>query len=136
VSLLNAVKKVFGQRLSSDAFKNSKKRPDLVILNDASLSAVAVEDFDDKGMLTSMKHVLIIELKKGQFKIGRTEMHQAVDYVQDLLKCGLLDGPPFVNAFVVGHNGSEQARRTVQREQTGGTPVLRGANRRDVGGRI
>lgn len=111
VSLQNAVKKVFGERLAADAFINSRKRPDLVILKDASLSAVAIDGFDDKGMLTAMKHALIIELKKGASEIGRTEMHQATDYVQDLLKCGLLDGPPFIDVFVVGHTVDDKVER-------------------------
>jgi hypothetical protein len=111
VSLQNAVKKVFGERLAADAFVNSKKRPDLVILKDASLSAVAIEGFDDKGMLTAMRHALILELKKGASEIGRNEMHQATDYVQDLLKCGLLDGPPFIDVFVVGHTVGDKVER-------------------------
>jgi hypothetical protein len=111
VSLQNAVIKVFGERLTGDAFVNSRKRPDLVILKDASLSAVAIDRFDDKGMLTAMKHALIIELKKGASQIGRNEMHQATDYVQDLLKCGLLDGPPFIDVFVVGHTVDDKLER-------------------------
>jgi hypothetical protein len=111
VSLRSAVNKVFGSRLGTDAFKNSKKRPDLVILNDASLSAVAIEGFDEKGLLATMKHVLILELKKGASAIGRSEMHQAVDYVQDLQKCGLLDGPPFIDSFVVGHAVDDKVER-------------------------
>lgn len=111
VSLRNAVQKVFNTRLAADAFKNSKKRPDLVILKDASLSAVAIEGFDEKGMLAAMKHVLILELKKGASNIGRAEMHQATDYVQDLQKCGLLDGPPFIDAFVVGHAVDDKVER-------------------------
>lgn len=111
VSLQNAVKKVFGERLAADAFLNSRKRPDLVMLKDGSLSAVAIDGFDDKGTLLAMKHVLLIELKRGASEIGRTEMHQATDYAQDLLKCGLLDGPPFVDVFVVGHTVGDKVER-------------------------
>jgi len=84
-----------------------------VILKDGSLSAVAIDGFDDKGMLLAMKHVLLIELKKGASEIGRSEMHQATDYVQDLLKCGLLDGPPFVDVFVVGHTVGDKVERVL-----------------------
>jgi hypothetical protein len=111
VSLQNAVKKVFGERLAADAFLNARKRPDLVILKDASLCAVAIDRFDNAGVLTAMKHVLIIELKKGASQIGRNEMHQATDCVQDLLKCGLLDGRPFVDVFVAGHSVGEKVER-------------------------
>jgi hypothetical protein len=122
VSLQNAVKKVFGKRLDASSFLNSRKRPDLIILKDASLSSWGIDGFDEKGLLTSMKHVLILELKKGAAKIGRSEMHQAVDYVQDLLNCGLLDGAPFINAFVVGHvieNKLERFQKMGQNPESG-----------------
>ncbi|OEU70615.1 MAG: hypothetical protein BA864_00620 [Desulfuromonadales bacterium C00003093] len=51
---------------------------------------------------------MIIELKKGESTIGRTEMNQADGYVEDLLNCGHLDGPPFIKAFVVGHRVSDK----------------------------
>ena len=46
----------------------------------------------------------MIELKRGGFSIGREELNQANNYVDDLLNCGLLDGDPYINAFVVGHS--------------------------------
>ena len=108
VSLKNAVNKVFGAKAKSCDFINSRKRPDLVILEDASLSAVAVENFDPNSSLIKMQSVLIIELKKGESTIGRSEMDQANGYVEDLINSGHLDGSPFVRAFVVGHQVSEK----------------------------
>jgi len=103
VSLVNAVEKVFGQKLEKQAFINPRKRPDLVVLHDASLGATAVEAFNDDTGLSHLQHVMIIELKRGQMTIGRDEMTQATNYVEDLLGCGLLDGPPTIKAYVVGH---------------------------------
>lgn len=102
VSLRNAVKEVFKEKVPADAFDNSRKRIDLLFLPDSTLSAVATEDFDDTTQLATLRKVLLIELKKGGSKIGREEMTQAEGYIEDLLHCGLLDGPPYVQAFVVG----------------------------------
>ena len=102
-SLKNAVNKVFKTRLDKKAFNNYQKRPDLLLLADATLSAVAVDELDHSSGLSKMRDVLLIELKRGGFKIGRNEVNQASGYVEDLLGCGLLDGAPFIKAFVVGY---------------------------------
>jgi len=102
VSLRNAVKEVFKEKVPADAFDNSRKRIDLLFLPDSTLSAVATEDIDDATQLSTFRKVLLIELKKGGSKIGREEMTQAQGYIEDLLYCGLLDGSPYVQAFVVG----------------------------------
>ena len=112
MSLKNAVNKVFSAKAKSCDFINSRKRPDLVILEDATLSAVAVENFDSTSGLIKMQNVLIIELKKGGFTIGRDEMGQAVDYVEDLLHSGHIEGTPFVMAYVVGHRISDKITTT------------------------
>jgi len=103
LSLQNAVQKVFGQRIDKEAFINPRNRPDLLILEDATLSAVATEQVDGTNGLATLRDVLLIELKRGGSKIARDEVHQASGYVEDLLMCGLLDGPPFIRSFVVGH---------------------------------
>ncbi len=102
-SLRTAVEKIFGAKRDKDAFINHRNRPDLVILNGSTLSAVATEQFNSENVLTKMRDVLLIELKRGGAKIGRDEMTQADHYVQDLLGSGLLDGSPYIRAFVVGH---------------------------------
>lgn len=103
ITLVNAVEKVFGQKLDKGSFLNSRKRPDLVVLHDASLGVTAIEAFNDSTGLSHLQQVMVIELKRGKKTIGREEMTQATNYVEDLLGCGLLDGPPVIKAYVVGH---------------------------------
>ena len=67
VSLKNAVSKVLGANASPSDFINSRKRPDLVVLKDATLSAVAVENFDAESGLAKMQSILIVELKRGGY---------------------------------------------------------------------
>lgn len=104
LSLKNAVNKVLGTKVQAGDFINHRKRPDLLILEDSSISAVAIENIDTDTGLSKMSNVLIIELKRGGSEIGRDEMHQANDYLEDIMNCGHLDGRPFIRAFVVGHS--------------------------------
>ena len=85
VSIRNAVEKTFKERLDSTEFINAKKRPDLIILKDASSSAVALEAFDRNSDIVTMQEILLIEIKRGKSAIGREEMYQAEGYVQDIL---------------------------------------------------
>ncbi|WNS42072.1 ATP-binding protein [Paenibacillus sp. MMS20-IR301] len=103
VSLTSAMSKLFQRKVSKDAFYNARNRPDIIIVENATLSAICSEEFDDDSPLLKMKRILIIELKRGGFAIGRNEMDQAGHYVEDLLNSGHLSGTPFINAFVVGH---------------------------------
>ena len=107
-SLKAAVLKVFGKKVSTGAFINERRRPDLISLSDATVSAVATESFDESTHLVAFREVLIVELKRGQSTINRENVHQACDYVEDLLRSGHLDGQPTVRAFVVGHVASEK----------------------------
>lgn len=111
VSIRNAVKQVFGEHKRPEAFENARKRPDLLFLPDSTLSAVCTEDIDIDTGLAKLRTVLLIELKRGGSEIGREEMNQADGYVQDLRHCGLLDGPPRVYSFVVGHRVSDKMER-------------------------
>jgi hypothetical protein len=112
LSLRNAVDAVFRGRVVDPKFLNPRKRPDLVVLADATLSIVATESIDPTSGLSRLGNVLLIELKKGRSEIGREEMNQADGYVQDLLQCGHLDGPPFIKAFVVGHKVANRTETT------------------------
>ena len=48
--------------------------------------------------------MLLIELKKGGFKLTRKEVNQADCYVQDIAASGAISGVPFVSAWVVGQS--------------------------------
>lgn len=124
VSLKTAAAKIFGKRLSNEAFNNHRQRPDIMVLGDATCSVVGTEGFDAAdATLTRIQNVLIIELKKGKSAIGRDEMNQADGYVQDFLGSGALDGTPMFRAFVVGHEIAPKTTREKELKEEG---VLRG----------
>lgn len=124
VSLKTAAEKVFGKKLSAQAFVNAKKRPDILVLKDSTCSIVGTEGFDQTdSTLTRIQSVLIIELKKGRSAIGRDEMTQADGYIQDFLESGALEGTPMFRAFVVGH---EIAAKTAAEKVIKEDDVVRG----------
>jgi hypothetical protein len=121
VTLSTALKKVFGKRPVDGTFKNPRKRADLIVLADATFSGVAAEAADDASGLSTLKDVLLIELKRGDSEICRENVNQACDYVEDLLNSGLLDGKPYFKAFVVGHRVHPKVQPV---RQIGENPVL------------
>lgn len=100
-SLKNAVNKVFGVGSSSDDYPNWRKRADLLMLAESTISAVALEEID-RGGLTQIRKVVVIELKKGDSKIGRKELAQAEEYVDGIRYGGHIPGHYLIHSFVVG----------------------------------
>jgi len=106
--LQTTVEKVFNKKIDKSAFNNHKKRPDIVVAGDSTFSITGTVDFDNSNGITNINKVLIIELKRGGFKLGKTERNQAVGYVEDFMNCGTLIGSPYINAFVVGETFNEK----------------------------
>ncbi|MBE8233182.1 MAG: hypothetical protein HAW67_05545 [Endozoicomonadaceae bacterium] len=100
-TLQQTIKHVFGKKVDKSAFVNARNRPDIVVLKKSSVHAQAIEGFEDG--LSRIKQVLLIEVKRGGFPIGRDEINQADGYVQDIAYSNLMDTTPHVSAFVVGH---------------------------------
>jgi hypothetical protein len=116
--LQSAVETVFKKKIGKEVFNNHLKRPDIVVLNDATASITGTEMFDNETGLSTVNKVLIIELKRGKFKLTREERNQAQGYVEDFVNCGSLIGTPYIEAFVVGESFSEKIQpiSTVQNE--------------------
>jgi hypothetical protein len=110
VSLTTAMRKIFNKRIEGGEIENPRKRADILVLGDATMSGVATERIEDQG-LPLLSQVLLIELKRGGAEITRENVHQATDYVEDFLRSGLIDGEPFFRAFVVGHSVSDKLER-------------------------
>ncbi|TNE79983.1 MAG: ATP-binding protein [Bacteroidetes bacterium] len=108
--LQTTVEKVFGKRIDKSVFNNNKKRPDIVVMGNSTFSITGTTDFDQENGLSSLRKILIIELKRGGYKIGRNERNQAVGYIEDFSNCGILIGNPYINAFVVGESFSEKVQ--------------------------
>jgi hypothetical protein len=106
--LQTTIEKVFGKKLDKGAFNNNKKRPDLVVMAKSVFSITSTIAFDTDTGLSTINKILIIELKRGGYKLGREERNQAVGYVEDFMNCGTLIGNPYITAFVVGESFNEK----------------------------
>ncbi|WP_405598427.1 MULTISPECIES: ATP-binding protein [unclassified Pseudoalteromonas] len=91
---------VFKKSFKKEQFLNSAKRPDIVVGESSSVSLVGLEQF--VGELKKTQKVLLIELKKGGFQIGRDETDQAKRYVEDIWHAGVDSSQPYIKAYVVG----------------------------------
>ena len=67
------VNKVFGDAQNRNIATNYKKRPDLICLPTSSLSITGIEESVTDMSLVQMRRILLIELKRGGFKIKREE---------------------------------------------------------------
>lgn len=103
-TLRTVARALFG---SADAqFINEKNRPDIVVLPDTTTCQLTgIECFDlADPVIVQLQHVLLIELKKGGFELGRKEVNQADNYVQDIAASGAMSGTPYICAWVVGQS--------------------------------
>lgn len=103
-TLLTVAKQLFQK--AGAQFINERNRPDIVVLPDkVTLQLVGIEAFDPAdSSVVQMQQVLLIELKKGGFKLTRNEVSQVDGYVQDIAACGALSGVPYISAWVVGQS--------------------------------
>jgi len=100
---------IFKKKFKKENFINSSKRPDIVVGDNSSISALGLEEFSNEFKRT--KRVLLIELKKGGFEIGRAEMDQAKYYVEDIWHAGVGSFQPYIKAYVVGDSINPLAGR-------------------------
>lgn len=123
-SLQNSINNIFKSKVSKDSFLNHRKRPDIIVLKDSTVCAVATDTFDENSGLFPMSTILLIELKRGGSTIGREEMFQAQNYVHDIHTCGLIDGSPFIKCFVVGHKKSAKTAPYVEIKNEQNLPAI------------
>lgn len=82
---------------------NQRKRPDIVMLNEGTFSAVCTEKADiDAGYIMKPDQILIVELKRGGFQIDYKEVNQATNYMRQIMKAGVMHKNANIRAFVVG----------------------------------
>jgi len=97
----NLFKKI--KNINNDLSLNLKKRPDLVILpDDTTISLTGIEEFNSNDGISCIGKILLIELKKGGFKIKREERQQIEYYVEDLRKINGKSIPIF--AYLIGES--------------------------------
>jgi len=63
--------------------ENPRLRPDFVVLPHSTIGIYAMDGYDG-GECSGVKKVLIVELKRGGFEIGRKEVGQALRYAEEI----------------------------------------------------
>ncbi len=112
--LQNAVEIVFKTEIQKNVFNNHRKRPDIVVLSNSTLSVTGTETFEIDSSLSNVSKILLIELKKGGSKLSRKERNQAMSYVENFINCGNLIGNPSIDCYVIGKEFSEKVELIVK----------------------
>ncbi|SHI04611.1 ATP-binding protein [Desulfofustis glycolicus] len=102
VTLQTVIFKLTQKRVRTTGAENPRKRPDLLFLEDATISLTGVDGVNADGFST-LEKMLLLELKKGESTIGRAEMQQAEEYVEEIMHSSHIEGEPRIHAYVVGH---------------------------------
>jgi len=113
-SLKKAVELLFGEKIVKDEFVNARKRPDIIVLPQSTISAVCTEEYDEEAGLYIIDKILIVELKRGGFRIGRDEVTQAQYYVQDMINCSFVAKSTIIRAYVVGEKIDPKTERVIK----------------------
>lgn len=103
-TLSTVVKTLFKEHdYDLEPISNIKKRPDIVCLKKSTFSFTCTDRADpEANNLLKPDQILIVELKKGGFPIGFTEIGQAENYVRQIRKSGCLHKAASIDAYVVG----------------------------------
>ena len=108
-----AVSKIFGEDKLYSADINYKKRPDLICLPNSTIGVTGIEEMTADLNLAKVRRLLLIELKKGAFKITREERNQAQGYVEDLLASNL-GNECQITAYVVGDSIADNLKSPIK----------------------
>ena len=79
----------------------SRRRPDFVVLPDATIGFYSADEFTE-GEVSGVRKILVVELKRGDFCLGQKELDQARDYSSELRKTGCAQRETIIEAFVLG----------------------------------
>ncbi len=98
--LQTVAKKVFN--VTDADFQNKSNRPDIIVKGDFTYGLTGIEGFESECGIAQMQRILLIELKRGGFVIGKDERFQAQKYAEELFDSSTLSADAKVVAFVVG----------------------------------
>jgi len=90
-----------------------RRRPDFVALPDNSIGVYGADSYNDDGQISGLRKVLIVELKKGGFRLTQKEIDQARDYAKELRKGARIQPDTEIVGYVLGavlEDGLEKAK--------------------------
>lgn len=95
--------------------KSPRRRPDFVVLPDSTIGLYSSDAHDERGEVSGIAKVLIVELKRVGLEITVNEVRQADDYAKEIQRSGKVEKTTEIEAFVLGGRTAEDSRdRLVQ----------------------
>jgi hypothetical protein len=85
----------------------ARRRTDFVALADTSIGAYSADNYAGDGEALGIRKVLIVELKKGGFKITQKEIDQARDYAREIRRVGSVQRDTQIEAYIIGDSLEE-----------------------------
>lgn len=82
--------------------KESKLRPDFVVLPESTIGIHSCDKFDDDNEATYIDKILFLELKRGGSRINVQEKSQVENYINILIKKGAISNETRIDAYVLG----------------------------------
>jgi len=104
-TLTLTIKKLFNIKTPS----KTNIRPDFIVLQDSTIKIYSSDAYDDEGEVEGTDKVLIIELKRGDYKLERKDLHQAQEYAAELRKHGQIQPSTKIVAYVLGYSIAQEA---------------------------
>lgn len=95
---MNTVVREFFHRRGVNA---SRSRPDFVVLPDSSIGFYCADEFTN-GEVSGVRKILIVELKRGGFRVTQNEVDQAREYAKELRAKGCAQPTTDIEAYVLG----------------------------------
>ena len=111
-NLATIVKKFF--KTTIEKLKTPQRRPDFVALPDSSIGIYSHDAYDERGEVAGIGKVLIVELKRGGFRITREEIKQASDYASQIRNSGKIGRDTDIVGFVLGTTLASDAQESWQ----------------------
>lgn len=101
---------VVRELLGGAKLSTPRKRPDFVVLPDASLGLYSADAFDSSHQVSGLAHVVVVELKRGGFRVGFKEKDQAAHYCREVRRSGKVQRSTRVTAYVLGTEVEPEAQ--------------------------
>jgi len=111
-SLATVVRRFF--KTAIEKLRTPQRRPDFVALPDSSIGIYSDDAYDERGEVAGVGKVLIVELKRGGFKITREEKKEASDYASEIRNSGKIGKDTEIIGFVLGTTLAPDAQETWQ----------------------
>lgn len=93
---------IIGNFLGGGSSSSPRRRPDFVVLPDRSVGVYSADEFDAQGEVAGLRKVLIVELKRGGFKLTQDEVDQARNYAKEITKAGRVQPSTLIEGYVLG----------------------------------